>query len=143
MKAKLLTLCSILLVAGCVTTPVRLNKLPSERHSLTGWIDINQPLRESVQVTVSILAPVDGQLLPLVTSRYQVSNLPLQYDFRQLSLPDSAAPFYLLCELRFADNPALQARNQIAVTAAMKEKIMLIPLPCFPNCQVSDRGQIK
>ncbi len=134
-EKKGLTLCSLLLLMGCVTDSA---KLAPEFSQLTGWIDMAEPLPGPVQVTVSILALREGQFLPWVKSHYQISSLPLKYDFRQLPRGRDGELF-MRAELRWLDNPAVQARNQMPVALMTSEKIMLIPLPCFPDCQSTQR----
>ena len=73
-------------------------------------------------------------LLPLQKSNYRVSNLPLKYDFRRLPKSTNSAGLFIRAELRWADSPGLQARYQKRITVA-PEKIVLIPMPCFPGCR--------
>ncbi len=127
----LLSLCCALLLAGCVTGRKQTAPEPTQ---LSGWIDIERPVLQPVRVTVTILAHVDGQLLPLQKSNYRVSNLPLKYDFRRLPKSTNSAGLFIRAELRWADSPGLQARYQKRITVA-PEKIVLIPMPCFPGCR--------
>lgn len=140
MKKKLLTLFCCLLLVGCVTNTV---KLKPEFAELTGWVDMAEPLPRPVQVSVSILTEIDGKLLPLVKSYYQVSNLPLKYDFRQLPPGTNNKALFMRVELRWVGDEAVQARSQMRINSATPEKIMLASLPCFPDCQLATSKKPK
>lgn len=122
------------LLGGCVTTPVV--TLPSSQ--LRGEVRLVGPLPRPARVEVVVLSMMDGRLLPVAATEYEVTVLPLMFDLRLTPLQLAEGKIYVRTRLRFIGSSAVQAVHQEEVFKAFNGESVVInlkPRSCYPQCR--------
>ena len=130
----LLALMLLAILAGCVTTP----ELKPSQQQLKGEVHLSGALPRPATVEVVVLSVIEGRLLQVAATRYEVTMLPLLFDLRLTPLQLAEGEVYLRARLRFMDGTAVQAMSQQKVFKVFNGEriiIQLQPKHCYPLCQ--------
>ncbi|MNF21146.1 Exoenzyme S synthesis protein B [compost metagenome] len=132
--SRLLALLLIVMLSGCVSTPV----VQPPLLQLKGEVQLAGVLPRPAIVEVAVLSVIKGRLLQVAATEYEVSILPLAFDVRLTPLQLAEGDLYLRTRLRFSGSSGIQATHQQKVFKAFNnEKIVikLQPKTCYPQCQ--------
>ncbi|MCG8291446.1 YscW family type III secretion system pilotin [Pseudomonas entomophila] len=129
MKLFVLGLVALVVLGGCVSVPMKLT-------DLQGRVDFPQPLTRAGYLNLELYTQVDGQSRLIGQQRYQVSMLPLYYDFSVDSTMLASGTALIKAELSWQDGGAAQAQSSKLVRPGHPGKLMLKPRACYPHCRL-------
>lgn len=127
MKTLFLPLAALIVLGGCVGMPTTIT-------DLQGRVDFQQPWTRAGYLNLELYTQADGQQRLIGQQRYQVSMLPLYYDFTVDSRVLEGGAGLIKAQLSWREEGAVQALVSKVVLPGHSGKLMLIPRNCYPNC---------